>query len=208
MYRNGGCFHAGVKDSQQIRFRRSLLEKAVALGKQPVVSLGRRQVFPVHLGKDRIGETPPFLPGFAHERDIPGRNHDHRKDADMFRHAPIRLVIPDQFLFPFGHFDRKAGFQAVFHDIGPADGEPGGTVPPVETVRGRESAFGHGKVVDRVHEIGLPFAVVTADAVDIRREGQFLECDIPEILYDYFLQGRHGIVILDCKYMQKYNFFY
>ena len=47
--------------------------------------------------------------------------------------------------------------------------------------RSGKSTFGHGKIIDRIQKICLAFTIITADAVDIRRELQFLQLNVPEV---------------------------
>ena len=56
-----------------------------------------------------------------------------------------------------------------------------------EFIRRSEGALGHGKVIYGIKEIGLSLAVITADAVDVRRELQLLKLYVPEIGYYYLL---------------------
>ena len=49
------------------------------------------------------------------------------------------------------------------------------------SVRSREGALGHGKIMDRIQEIGLALSVIAADAVDIGRELQLLKLYISKI---------------------------
>ena len=53
-------------------------------------------------------------------------------------------------------------------------------------VRSGKCTLGHGQIVHGVQEIGLALAVVSADAVDVRRELQLLKFDVSEIGYYYF----------------------
>ena len=60
-------------------------------------------------------------------------------------------------------------------------------MPEIEFVGLEESAFRHAQVPYCIHQVSFSLAVAARDAVDVRRESQFLECDIPEILYYCFL---------------------
>ena len=56
-----------------------------------------------------------------------------------------------------------------------------------ELVRRGKGALGHRKVIYGIQEIGLALAVITADAVYVRREFQLLKLYVPEIGYYYLL---------------------
>jgi hypothetical protein len=60
-------------------------------------------------------------------------------------------------------------------------------MPENISVRGGKGTFGHRHIIYRIQKIGLALSVVSADAVDVRRELQFLKLYIPEIGYDYFI---------------------
>ena len=188
----GGRGHPGVEDGHQVPVGRSFLEHAVALGQEAVVRLDGGEVVPVHLRKDAVRETAALLAGLAHQGAVPRGDHHDREEADVLGNASVGFVVPHQFLFPFSDLDGKTRFQAVVHRIRPADGEPFRAVPPVAAVGGRKGALGHRQVVDRIQQVRLSFPVVPADAIDIRRERQFLEGDVAEILDDYFLESWHG----------------
>jgi hypothetical protein len=64
-------------------------------------------------------------------------------------------------------------------------------VPHAELVRSGEGALGHGKVPNRIQQVGLALPVSPGNAVYVRGKGKLLESDIPEILNDYFLESRH-----------------
>ena len=61
----------------------------------------------------------------------------------------------------------------------------------IETVGIGKGTLCHGQVPYSIHQVGLPFPVVSRDAIDIRGERNFLERYVPEILDDYFFKYRH-----------------
>ena len=195
--------HLLVYHIQEGRFCLILLEHLIALGQQTRIPLHGRQVFRVHLRQDGIGQAAAFFSGIAHQGAVSRGDHNHRKHAYMLSQAGVGLLIADQLLLPFLHLDGEAGFQTVFHGIGTAYGKTFGPIAEVVLVRSREGAFGHGKVIDGIQEVGLPFPVVAADAVHVGRKVQFLEGDVPEIPDHYFLENGHRFIPIEsnCKYI-------
>ena len=183
--------HPFVQNSQKGDIGPHVLEHFVALLQKTGITLDGGKILRIHLGKDGIGKTAPFFAGFAYQGCVSGRNHDNRQYTNMFSQTSVGLIVPYEFLLPFLHLDGKTGLQPVLHAISAANGKTIRSIAEIVLVGGWESALGHGQIVDGIQQIGLPFPVVSADAVDVGREGEFLKFDVSEITDYYFLEIRH-----------------
>ena len=168
------------------------LKQLVALQEQAVILLDVSQVRLLHLREHGVDEFAALLAGFAHHGRVGGGDHHDGQHADVLGDALVGLVVAaDALLAAVLDADAEAGGGAAGQGVGAGQGEGGGAVTEVETVGGREGAFGHRQIPDRVKQIGLALAVAAADAIDVGREGELLQLDVAEVLDDDFLKRGH-----------------
>ena len=107
----------------------------------------------------------------------------------------VTLLVPYSFADKTIKLSSGTDFTAIagFSDISL---EFSGPVADVEAVRCGKGALGHRKRIDGIEEVGFPLTVVAGDAVDLRREFQFLERDVPEVLYDDFFECGHRLCLM------------
>ena len=108
----------------------------------------------------------------------------------MVRNALVGLVVAAQLLLGV-HSGLNAETAALLrpgvHKVEPGYGKGRAAVPEAEFFASRKGALCHRQIPYRLEQVGLALSVASADAVDVRRELQFLKCDVAEILYDDFL---------------------
>ena len=66
----------------------------------------------------------------------------------------------------------------------------------IELIRRSEGALGHRHIIYSIQKIGLTLAIVTADAVDVRRKINLLKLNVSEISNYYLLKYRHTILYI------------